>query len=323
MNEIFVLLIALLIDLIFGEPRTKFHPIAGIGNIIEILFYNEKLRKRSRKFKKIYGIFAAIFLIFLISFFIFQILEILKFSEILFIIISAIILKFTFSIRALKEHAYDVLKEIENKNIENARFMVSKIVSRDTKNLNERQIISATIESTSENVVDGFISPLFYFGISYIFTSSISISIAIAFAYRVANTLDSMIGYKNERFIELGWFSAKLDTILNFIPARISIFLFLSKRAIRIALRDHKNTESKNAGFPMSAMAGYLKVQLEKIDDLNTGKKGYKLGDNIYDLNPNHIRIAIRKIEEIIILFVVIEILIFLGLNYFPFFIHS
>ncbi|PKP54517.1 MAG: adenosylcobinamide-phosphate synthase, partial [Candidatus Altiarchaeales archaeon HGW-Altiarchaeales-3] len=162
---IYILILALTIDLIFGEPKNRIHPVAGFGKLIGIIFKNNFiLTHKSGIFKKIYGIILPIALVLLCILSCFELLNIIsEQSGIAFILISAIILKFTFSIRAMEEHANAVSKELRNRNIMGARNSVSMLVGRETKNLNEKQIISAAIESVSENLVDGIMSPVFYF----------------------------------------------------------------------------------------------------------------------------------------------------------------
>lgn len=308
MLEIYVLTLAIVIDILFGEPRNKFHPVAWIGKIIEIIFFNSFINsqalKKHKTFKKIYGVIFPLILIIFFYFLIFNLLNFTYyFSEIFFIIVSAILFKITFSIRGMIEHANAVLKKLQNEDIEGARISVSMIVSRNTKNLNEKQIISATIESISENMVDGIISPIFYFTLIWIFTNSVALAVSSAFAFRIVNTLDSMIGYKNERFIDLGWFSARFDDVLNYIPARISILFFLNFNSIKFALKNHSKTPSPNSGWPISAMAKALNVSLEK--------PGFYVicgGNEI--LKREHISIALKIMIGAIAIFVLFNILL-------------
>jgi adenosylcobinamide-phosphate synthase len=172
----------------------------------------------------------------------------------------------------MDKHINDILKDIEKKDIQGARLDLSKIVSRETKALSEEKILSACIECISESYVDGIVSPLFYYGI---------LNIPGAIMFRVVNTLDSMIGYKDNYHKDIGWMSAKMDTIMNLIPSRVSIFFLIIsslilkqdwRNAITICKRDGRKTESLNSGIPMSIIAGALRIQLEKINH-------YRLGD--------------------------------------------
>jgi adenosylcobinamide-phosphate synthase len=158
---------------------------------------------------------------------------------------------------------------------------LKSLVSRDTTQLSQSQVISAAVESSAENICDSFVAPLFYFLI---------LGVPAAIAYRIINTFDTMIGY-HERWEYLGKFSARLDDVANFIPARLTALIIVLaalicrkniSQAWHIMLRDHKKTESPNAGWTMSAIAGALEVQLEKAGH-------YKLGDNHLALSLNTI----------------------------------
>jgi adenosylcobinamide-phosphate synthase len=146
------------------------------------------------------------------------------------------------------------------------------IVRRNTDDLDEQHILSATIECVSESTVDGITGPIFYYSL---------LGPGGAFAYRTINTLDSMVGYKDDYYKNIGWMSARLDTISNYIPARITAFLMVVsakmlgadwKNSLQMLHRDHDKTFSPNAGYPMATMAGALRVRLEKIGH-------YALGD--------------------------------------------
>jgi adenosylcobinamide-phosphate synthase len=282
---ILIICFSISFDYFIGEPPNAIHPVVWIGKIIK--FSIGKIKKRNNKThiisERISGSILAIcltttsgiftYLIILQAFFIIE--------TIIFILFSAFILKSTFAIKSMDKHIKDILNDIEKKEIEKARYDLSKIVSRNTKTLSEKNILSACIECIAESFVDGILSPIFYYGI---------LNIPGAIMFRVINTLDSMIGYKDKYYKNIGWMSAKMDTIMNFIPARLSIFFLVLasliinqdwKGAISIYKKDAKKTESLNAGIPMSIMAGALKIQLEKIDH-------YKLGDM-------HERITIEK----------------------------
>ncbi len=232
-------------------------------------------------------------------------------GAIFFVIVSAVLLKTTFSIRAMDNHIKEILAELDKNDLDKARKNLSKIVSRDTRNLSESRIMSACIECVAESFVDGILSPLFYYGL---------LSIPGSMMYRTINTLDSMIAYKDDYYNKVGWMSAKLDTIINAIPARLSsVFLIVSmmvcrqdwKNAIKIFKRDYQNTESFNAGIPMSIMAGGLNIRLEKIDH-------YKLGDMQEQLTIQKCKTSLKitKIATLIFMFSFL-IPVIMILNYF------
>ena len=162
------------------------------------------------------------------------------------------------------------------------------------------------MESISESIPDGGSSPLFWFAF---------FGIPAALVFRAINTLDSMIGYKDPEHINIGWFSAKLDTVVNYIPARLTTLIMILSAIIlkedwkntwRILKRDKHKTESLNSGWPMAAMAGALRVQLEKLD--TPKKKGYKLGEPYNSLSSEHIYRAMRMMKVTIFLFVILVI---------------
>jgi cobalamin biosynthesis protein CobD len=190
------------------------------------------------------------------------------------ILIQAIFLKMTFAVKCMVQPAKKIRKILEN-DIQTARKELITYVSRDTSALSRPQIISAVIESISENYVDALLSPIFFYVVFG------PLGLPAAYIFKAASTLDSMVGYKNEKYINLGWFSAKSDDIFNWIPARLSPALiaagaavsnaFLSKadrlkpaEGIRLSLKEHKTTPSPNSGWPMAAAAGALQIRFEK-----------------------------------------------------------
>jgi adenosylcobinamide-phosphate synthase len=196
---------------------------------------------------------------------------------------------------------------LKNNNLAEARKWLPFIVRRDPTELNERQIISAAVESIAESTSDGITAPFFFFAL---------FGVPGAFAYRVVNTLDSMVGYKNIENKNIGWFSAKLDTIANYIPARLTAYLMVaasfllgenSGESWRILQRDKGKTASINAGWTIAAMAGALDTQLEK-------QGYYVLGDD-HGLSPEHITRALQVMVLTAVLFGVVIILPFLALR--------
>src|SRR6185437_6450240 len=189
---ILIICLSISFDYVIGEPPNSIHPVVWYGKIIN--FFTTKIKK------SVYSI-----------------------GWIGFSLISVFILKSMFSIKSMDIHIKEIIKDIEIKDIEKARIDLSKIVSRDTKNLYEVNILSACIECIAESFVDGILSPLFYYGL---------LNIPGALIFRMVNTLDSMIGYKDQYNINIGWMSAKMDTIMNFIPSRISIFFLVLATAL-------------------------------------------------------------------------------------------
>jgi adenosylcobinamide-phosphate synthase len=272
------LLGAIVIDLIFGDPSNNYHPVAWLGGLIG--FFAPRLKDNGSnctKKERFRGIIFSISLI--IAFGI--ITHIGAFSavhllgSIGLIIFSVLILKITIAIRGMEKHAKAIMSALERRDLINARYNLSMIVRRDTKNLDDQHVISGTIECIGESVVDGIISPLFYYSL---------FGPAGAFVYRIINTLDSMIGYNDNYYKDIGWMSATLDTIGNYIPARITAFLMVivatiigedSKQSMQILKRDHNKTTSPNAGYPMATLAGALRIKLEKVGYYSIGE-GYE-----------------------------------------------
>ena len=297
-DKIIILILAVIIDLTYGEPPLQIHPVVICGKI-------------ASKYTKPYGSKAYGILLWIISvlplLLLFYLLEVLtkSLNYIVYILISALILKTTFSIGLMNRIVRNAIKHIERGDLDSARKYIQELVRRDVYKLGEEHVLSACIESIAESLVDGVISPLFYYAF---------IGIPGAMLQRLANTMDSMVGYKTAEFKDIGWFSAKTDTLLNFIPARLtalmivlsSILLGLDwKSSLRIMLRDHSKTESLNAGWPMSAMAGALRVQLEKLGH-------YKLGDRCKPISVEEVKKAIRVYNVVSLMFILILILIHL-----------
>jgi adenosylcobinamide-phosphate synthase len=252
-----VLLLAVLFDILFGEPPAALHPVVWMGKLINLFVRSAPVHRR-----RLYGLFMVIFCVgvaVLVS-----LAVILLGRGFLGLIVSAYFLKSSFSIRMLLASALMVKKDLEDGRIEKVRSELKTFVGRDTSVLNESQSASAVIESLAESFVDSILSPLFYF---FIF------GLPGAIAYRMINTLDSMVGYKKEPFIEMGYTAAKLDDLVNFIPARLSlIFIFIASiffgepiDAFKTCIHDHGKTASPNSGWSMSAVSGALHVRLEKI----------------------------------------------------------
>ncbi len=254
------ILIAVVLDLLIGDPYSFPHPVKLMGKII---YLEEKSARRIFKTKeglKLAGLIIALLNILLAVLVPFLLLNVIKGYGILYGIIDIYIIYTCISARCLHKEAMKVYHAF-GKGIEEARNRLSYIVGRDTKNLTEEEIIRADIETVAENTADGVVAPLFYI---MLFGASGGLM------YKMVNTMDSMLGYKNEKYIDLGFFPAKIDDVFNYIPARItgvlmclsSIFRFDTKTGFKIMIRDRKNHKSPNAAFPEGAVAGLLNIQL-------------------------------------------------------------
>ncbi|AAL80420.1 cobalamin biosynthesis protein [Pyrococcus furiosus DSM 3638] len=238
--------IALLIDLMFGEPPAIIHPVVGFGKVIE--FFDNKYRRRSPYLDFLVGAISSLVVIGLA----FILSHLPNFLPNPFnLILSIYLLKSSFAIRSLHDH----VKRTITPDLEEKRRAVSMIVSRDTKSLDEPHLNSAAIESLSENINDSVIAPLFYYLI---------FGLPGAVVYRAVNTLDAMIGYRNEKYEYFGKFAARLDDLLNFVPARITVLLFLSLGGRKV-IRYYRMAKYKiNSDKPIAAMSAVLGVWLEK-----------------------------------------------------------
>ena len=264
----FVLLLALLIDRSIGDPdwiwRKVPHPVAAFGAGIkwfETRFNRKSMSPRRRKWFGIIAILILLLASFVVGFFIHRFLLQLGFTG---IIIEALVASIFIAQKSLVDHVGKVEQAFKQGSLVEARSSVSLIVGRETKNLDESAICRAAIESLAENSSDGVVAPVFWFLI---------LGLPGLFCYKLVNTADSMIGYKNERFKDFGWASARLDDIVNFIPARLTAFVFIltsglfinwkaAAKAIEVVRKDARHHHSPNAGFPECAFAGGLDIKL-------------------------------------------------------------
>ena len=300
LESISVIGFAILIDLVFGDPKNRYHPTAWIGTLIAK--FTPIAKHQNPIFEKIGGtliilITSSIVVLLLSSLnFGISLISIDHVSLIVSVIVGALLLKSTIAIRGMEKHATSVLESLESNDLDMARNYLSMIVKRNTTNLDKNHVISGVLESISENTVDGVTGPMFYYAFFGLWG---------AFVYRVINTADSMIGYKNNIFRNLGWFTATCDTILNYIPSRLTGLMMIVSAAIlqnnwrnsyKVMVRDGRTTESPNAGYPMAALAGALETKFEKINH-------YKLGDGEITLTKYHVSSAIKIMKLTSILF--------------------
>ena len=314
LEPIVIVAFALGIDFVFGDPKNRYHPTAWIGTLIAKL--TPLAKNQNTYVEKLGGIFVVVITVGVVV----TLLSILDTGISLLttdwvtIVVSGVVvvilLKTTIAVRGMEKHAKAVLESLDQDNLDMARTNLSMIVKRNTKNLDKNHVISGVLESISENTVDGVTGPLFYFAL---------FGLPGAFVYRVINTVDSMIGYKTDIFKNIGWFGATCDTILNYIPSRLTGLVMIISAAIlqnnwkesyKIMIRDGKKTESPNAGYPMAALAGALETKFEKINH-------YKLGNGEIILTTEHVNSALTMMKLTSILFfglVIIPIITILSL---------
>jgi len=306
------IIIAFIIDILIGDPEYTLHPIRIIGYMITKF---EKFFRKISANQFLNGLTFALFIIILATFFIVMLMvfstvidNLIK-IKILIHLINIFFIYSAISLNDLRKKTIEIYKLLNNKDIENARIKLSFIVGRDTKNMDKKEIIRATVETVSENISDGIIAPLFY---------TIIGGAPLAIFYKSINTLDSMVGYKNDKYKDFGKASAIIDDIFNYIPARITGFLIslagfiLLKNgfnSLKIMIRDGRKNPSPNSGIPEAAVAGALKVQLGGIN-YYYNKKTVKplIGDNINELEIKHIKESIGLCYITSIVFLVIGI---------------
>ncbi|WP_321505791.1 adenosylcobinamide-phosphate synthase CbiB [uncultured Methanoregula sp.] len=252
----FVLCAALLVDRLTGDPHSPYHPVALLGRFIG---WWGNPSSYSQGWQRIAGIlfwFLTI-LLFAVPFILFSALA----PWYAYVVIAPFLLKSCFAWRSLEEHTLAVVSALKD-GVETGREKVQVLVSRDTAALDREHILSAGYESMTENITDSIISPLSFFLVFGLFGAAV---------YRAANTMDAMLGYRDERE-RIGWCPARMDDIFNFIPARITVFLLLMYFAIkgrvgpawRTMRRDGYRRPGFNGGIVMAAMAGGVGIRFEK-----------------------------------------------------------
>ncbi len=286
--------IAYFLDLLVGDPYWFPHPVIYIGKLISLI---EKTIRKSKINKKIGGLIIWILIIFVVFSITTILIKLSNFNPIFHLIFASILVCTSFSTKCLAKEAKKVYFSLKNDSIEISRKQLSYIVGRDTSQLNREEIIRATVETVAENTVDGTIAPMFYAFIG---------GPVLAMIYKAVNTMDSMIGYKNEKYKDIGMVSARLDDAFNFIPARLSLILFTLaafivgydyKSSFKIGIRDRKNHKSPNCGYSEASVAGALGVQLGGTN-IYFGESVYKptIGDKKRELEPDDILRANRML---------------------------
>ena len=282
--------IAYVLDLIFGDPQNVVHPVQVIGKIISA---GEKVLLR-KKYKFLAGAVLNIFTVSITYTLMYLISKSVKIS-VFFMIIEIYLMYTIFSINSLAREGNRVYRILKEGDIEKARKDLSYLVSRDTETMDEKMIIRSTMETISENTVDGIVAPMFYMFLG---------GMPLAMAYKAINTLDSMVGYKNEKYMDFGKFSAKVDDAANFIPARITgILIVLAsmilgydyKNSLKIFIRDRKNHSSPNSAHSEASVAGALGVQFGgKVSYFGKEIDKPTIGDKTKEFELEDIRKNIR-----------------------------
>lgn len=288
------LILAFLLDLIIGDPYSMPHPIRLIGRMISTL--EGKIRVKFSKNLRKGGVIMAL-IVAVISTLIPLILLIICYKINLWLgaVVEGIMCFFLIAAKCLRLESMKVCRAAENGDIEAARKAVSMIVGRDTKPLDESGIIRAAVETVAENTSDGVTAPLFFMGIG---------GAPIGFFYKAVNTMDSMIGYKNEKYVDIGRFAAKLDDVLNYFPSRLTAIIMVgispilglnARNAFKIWRRDRRKHASPNSAQTESTCAGALGIRLAG-DAYYFGELHKKefIGDELHEIECDDIRRANR-----------------------------
>jgi adenosylcobinamide-phosphate synthase len=309
------------LDLLFGDPSPhnpksifyRLHPAVIIGNFIGII--KPYFKNYNPKIAKINGVFLGLLIILTFSLPVYFGLSILyTYLHIaIYAFFAIILLKFTICIKLETDWAKAASESIDSSDLEAAR-KYAHFSRRNNQNLTCSQITSSVIESMAENLIDFKLSPIFFYAF---------FGVTGAMIFKAINTLDGMVGFKDEEHKDIGWFSAKLDTIINYIPTRFAALLIIlasfllgenSRESWKIALRDYSKTPSRNHGWPMAAMAGALNVQLEKPGQ-------YVLGDPNEELTSEKIITAlkIRNLTILLFILLILPIIWLIRFFFFPF----
>ena len=308
------IIIGFIIDFFVGDPHIIPHPVVAIGKLIS--FLDRKLRIGNEDKRDILRGLWTVLIVVLVSTAVPAVILCLmwKIHPAAYIAVSSIMCAQILAARELVRECAAVEKALENGNIEEARKAVSYVVGRDTGALDKEGICRAAVETIAENGSDGVIAPLFWM---FLFGA------VGGFFYKAVNTMDSMLGYKNEKYLYFGRFAAKTDDLVNFIPSRISAFLMIAscplcqldgKNALRIFCRDRFKHTSPNAAQTESVFAGALNVRLNgpAVYGGILHNKEY-LGDDARPIEPEDIKRASRLMYAASTLMLIIGVLIRMG----------
>lgn len=286
-------------DTLLGEPPARYHPVVWMGKLVGFWKRYAPRPQADHNLQLLYGLVAVMLCSLAIlvgSIWFFNLL--LAIHEWLAVAVSVYLLKGCFSVRMLGSEGLKIRRLLEAGDLEQARFEMRSLVSRDTSQLTADEICGAAIESVAENTTDSVIAPLFYFMLA---------GIPGVLFYRLVNTFDSMIGYRG-RWEFAGKSAARLDDVLNWLPARLTAYLIAwsaplyegnRKNALYIMKRDKGNTKSPNAGWTMAAIAGALEIRLTK-------RQHYALGDDLRPIYPALILATVKALYLVTLEFILL-----------------
>lgn len=312
MYSILAVICGFILDMLFGDPVKMPHIVRLMGRTIAFLEKIFLTDRRNRIREKIMGFIMVLIMLILYGAVPYVIITYLYSKAFAAgFVIEVFVCYQMLAAKSLKSESMKVYERLNEENLDGARYAVSMIVGRDTEKLSEEGVIKAAVETIAENTSDGVIAPLFYMLIA---------GAPFAMAYKAVNTMDSMVGYKNERYFNFGYFPAKTDDLFNFIPARISAVLMIAasfvlgydtKNAIRIFIRDRYKHKSPNSAQTESVCAGALRIELAGDASYfgKTVKKPY-IGDALQNIEKEDIVRADRLMYATAYLAVILGIII-------------
>lgn len=300
--------LALAFDSLIGDPRSAWHPVVLIGRLISRLEGRLLRPQASPSRKKWAGAALVLAVLGLTYGSVWLIIAALTFIHPWASLAGgALLLSFAITPRSLAEAGRELQTYLEAGDLEQARAKVGWIVGRDTARLDTAEVTRATVETVAENIVDGIISPLFFAALG---------GVPLAFLYRAVNTLDSMVGYKNEKYRDFGWAAARTDDLFNYLPARITgglivlaaLLLGYDARGAAAAIRrDAAKHPSPNSGLPEAGVAGALGIRLGGLNYYGgvASQRAY-MGEMRTQLIPLHIARTVRLMYTVTIIFIIL-----------------
>ncbi|MBW5467816.1 cobalamin biosynthesis protein CobD [Brevibacillus formosus] len=312
MTEVWILCAAYLIDRVVGDPRSLPHPVIIMGWWITRLERVIRSLVKEESHLKLAGVLFPLVIVGGSYAFVWLLLWGAAFIHpVLAWILGAWLISTTIATKGLADAGMEIARHLTAGDMEAARRSLSMVVGRDTERLDEPEVCRGAVETVAENIVDAIVSPLIYAAIG---------GAPLAMAYRAANTLDSMVGYKNERYLNLGWASARFDDVLNYIPARLTALLLVAaswlqrldgKQCWAMIRRDAHLHPSPNSGLPEAGVAGALGVQLGGLNYYQgVASNRAKMGDAKRPLQASDIVATIRLMYLVSLLCLLVSVMI-------------
>ena len=308
------LVLGYILDLIIGDPHNLWHPVIGIGKLIHVTEIELRKRfKQGKSHERIAGVLLVVIVCTISATIPWILLTIAgRIHPYLKLAVMTIMCCQILATKSLKDESMKVYDKLKDNDLEGARYAVSMIVGRDTTSLSSEGVTKAAVETVAENTSDGIIAPLFYMAIG---------GPVLGFFYKAVNTMDSMVGYKNDKYLNFGWAAAKFDDVVNYVPARLAALLMIlgaallrmdAKNAWKIYVRDRFNHASPNSAHTEAVMAGALQVKLAG-DAYYFGKLYRKktIGDAKRDIEP----VDIKKANQLLYITSFLAVLLVVGLR--------